>query len=118
MKARFAVFFLLLMSAVVYAQQASNAAYPLKIHVVSSEVSANCATMARGFNCGVLGVTIDGKKYRLEGSCGLANVLRTGDYPGRIVKDNAAGAAEYKREYELLFADGKTEKYWVIGESE
>lgn len=118
MRAVIPTLFALSIGMTICAQQPSDSAYPLKVHVVSSEVSATCATIARGFNCGVLNVTIDGKKYRLEGDCGVLNVLHTGDYPARIVKDQAAGPAAYVRQYELLFANGKTGKYQVVGESE
>jgi len=118
MKLRIAVLFLFFMSAAVYAQQLTHSAYQLKVHVVSSKVSGSCATKRTGFNCAVLNVTIDGKKYRLEGNCGSVNVLRVGDYPARIVKDEAEGPAAYRREYEFLFADGETGRYQVVGESE
>lgn len=118
MKTCIAVPLLLLMSTTVYAQQPSNSVYPLTVHVFSSEVGANCATVAPPFNCGVLSVTIDGKRYRLEGSRASANVLRTGNYQARIVKDEAVGPAGYVRQYELLFANGKTATYQVVAEFE
>lgn len=45
-------------------------------------------------------------------------LLRVGDYKARIAKDDTASAYEYLRDYELLFADGKTRLYNVVSESE
>jgi hypothetical protein len=70
---------------------------------------------------------IDGKKIELVGPTtskkvyslpGPTSVLRIGDYPAKVVKDNNEHAYEYSSSYELLFPDGETRKYQVVGESQ
>jgi len=90
--------------------------FSIKVHVSSSEI--------RGWGPGLvecITVLIDGKKYELARS----NVsgkeifpIHPGDYQARMVKDGAKGAGQFDRDYELLFGDGKTERYHVVGESE
>jgi hypothetical protein len=64
-----------------------------------------------------LQVTIDGKKYVLQGGTGLM-VLKTGDYRARVLKEETNNPVEYSRSYEFLFPNGETRKYYVYGEEE
>ncbi len=67
-----------------------------------------------------LNATIDGKKYELTSIHPLKNVfvLRVGDYKAKVLKEDTSKSYEYQRSYELLYPDGQTEDFQVMGESE
>jgi hypothetical protein len=93
--------------------------FPIKVHVTSSEVRPCGLTSPYYTQC--LAVLIDAKKYELACITGLGGLklpIHTGDYQARLVKDEAKEAGEFDRKYEILFADGKTAKYSVVGEFE
>lgn len=100
------------------------AEYTVNIHVVSSEVSAN----TNGRTPSIIGpqtlnVLIDGTKYELAAapvsiSLTKEGLIVPGDYKARLVSDKRKGTYAYTREYELLFPDGTTKKFAVIGQSE
>ncbi|MGA3131575.1 MAG: hypothetical protein ABSD59_12285 [Terracidiphilus sp.] len=89
--------------------------FPIKVHVSSSEVKA----VYGGVNQ-YIAVLIDGKKYEWAPTSkfGVGYPIHPGDYQARLVKDEAKGNGQFDREYEILFADGKTTKYQVVGEFE
>ncbi|MGA9426193.1 MAG: hypothetical protein WBV33_14025, partial [Terracidiphilus sp.] len=98
---------------------------PLTVHVESSDFAISCNSGYMCYCLQKLNVTIDGKKYILASEDAavvtgvgqyLAYVLRNGDYPGRIVKEDAEDAAEYHRVIELQVADGVARRYTVVGE--
>ncbi len=62
--------------------------------------------------------TIEGKKYVLHGGSGVIWVLKVGDYHAKVVKDETRNGVEYMRSYELLFPNGETRRYDVMGEEE
>lgn len=95
---------------------ANPADYPIAIHVQSSHLIYVCGTDC-SFNK-ELNVVIEGKKYELSETGVSQELLRVGDYKARIVKDTTTRSFEYERIYEFLFADGKTCKFRVVGESE
>jgi hypothetical protein len=95
------------------ASAADKPEYNIKIHVSSSEL-----VLRRGLEFQYLTVLIDGKHYRLINSRSASGLLRLGDYQARLVRETAPAVSEYDREYELLFADGKSAKFNVVGESE
>jgi hypothetical protein len=64
-----------------------------------------------------LSVIIAEKHYELEANTNT-KVLPVGDYMARISYDKIDPNQEYVRVYELLFADGTTRRYTVVGESE
>lgn len=113
--------FLLLAPALAFAADKPNPAdYTVTIHVQSSHLIDICSSDIKGATCGwtqSLTVLIDGTKYEIMDQRYDNAVLRLGDYKARIVKDDTSRAYEYTRTYELLFADGATRKYNVIGES-
>ncbi len=94
--------------------------FPIKVHISSSELKP-CGL---GFNVEYsqcLAVLIDGKKYelaRINNAQRASFPIHPGDYQARLVKDEAKGAGEFEREYEILFPDGKTVNYQVVGEFE
>ncbi len=95
--------------------------YAITVHVQSSQLVNVCGSDIKGSNCGwmpKLTVTIDGRKYEIEENRQRSDLLRTGDYKARILKDETKLTYEYRRIYELQFADGKTRQYVVVGEME
>jgi hypothetical protein len=96
------------------------AQYTIDVHVTASHTIHECDSMLGSVGCGNklhLNVVIDGKKFVLDG--GIDDyLLRLGDYKAKLVQDEAQGAAEYKRQYEFLFADGAKRKFAVIAEEE
>ena len=84
--------------------------YTIAVHVYSSEAIP-------GSGIQQLNVTIDEKHYELQ-AYAVAKVLPVGDYKARISQDKIDPNQEYVRVYELLFADGTTRRYTVVGESE
>jgi len=121
-KALYAAVLILFSVVLAHAAPAANPAdYTVKIHVSSSELTNTCIDDPKGSTCGfqqLLTVTIDGKKYKLESSGWQMQLLPPGDYQARITKDVKEGSGAYTRDYELLFSDGKTAKYRVVGEFE
>ena len=126
MKRRNALLFTALSVVICAAANAAKPQYPLTVHVASSDYTASCNPNYMCYGLQKLNVTIDGKKYILASEDAavvtglgeyLANVLKNGDYHGRIVKDEAINAAEYHRVIELQVADGVSRRYTVVGES-
>ena len=114
-----------LLTAISIPVSASNNKYPLDVHVVSSDYSVSCKGDYTCYGLPKLHVTIDGKGYIIASEDAamvtgigqfLAYVLKNGDYPGRVVKNNQKDAAEYHRVIELEVAPGVTRRYTVIGE--
>lgn len=70
----------------------------------------------------ILSVLTDGKKYQLKGNpirlWPLSGVIAPGDYKGKIVRQKHKGAYAHAIEFQLLFPDGTTGKYILIGQSE
>jgi len=86
--------------------------YSINIHVQSSHL-----LYANGAISQMLDVTIDGKKYELAGF-DTGGLLALGDYKAKLVKDEHKTSYESDRIYEFLFADKKTRKFSVVGQSE
>ena len=104
---------------------AQKTTFPLTVHVVSSDYSASCNPNYMCYGLQKLNVTIDGKKYILASEDAavvtglgqhLVSVLKNGDYPARIVKDETDEAGEYHRVIELQLAAGAKKRYTVVGE--
>jgi hypothetical protein len=101
--------------------------YTTTVQVVSSHAIRTCVTLLASVHCALvqhLNVVIDGKKYELEEDTGAGNyLLETGSYKAKVVEDKKPDpglgtASEYHRRYELLFPDGVTRPYVVVGEDE
>ncbi len=87
----------------------------------SSDFSVSCDPYLTCNGLQKLNVTIDGKKYILASEDGAdvrnhAYVLKNGDYPARIVKEDTNDAGEYHRVIELQTAPGAKKLYTVVGE--
>jgi hypothetical protein len=105
-----------------HAAPAPNPAdYPVKVHVTRSELQTVCGTDDKGSTCWLyqfLTVIIDAKQYTLQSERPRPQLLSIGDYQARMTKDEKKSTAEYRREFDLIFSDGQTVKYAVVGESE
>jgi hypothetical protein len=90
--------------------------YTIAVHVQYSSldkfVTSSDVTFQR------LTVLINGKKYELEDTHWRRDLLRVGEYKGRILKDETDRSYEYQRIYEFLMPDGETRQYGVVGEYE
>ncbi len=113
MKSLLYIAFLLSASVGSIAQNGPAKQYPIKVHVISSELRGSSNPDLQ-----VLRVVIEGKKYQLIGLGSKPWALKVGDYHARIVRDRPIQAGQYERRYELIFPDGKTAQYEVGGESE
>jgi hypothetical protein len=108
---RAALFVLLLLAAFAPAAPAPDV-YSIEVHVISSHFPP---LRVAGQN---LNVIINGKKYELNGSADDGSLLALGDYKAKLVKDDHKTTYESVQVYEFLFADKKTRKFEVVGQSE
>ena len=112
MKKKFAVVIALLCSALACASAEPNPAdYTINVHVSAARIDS------RGFVR--LKVTLDGKKYELQGLDDVS-LLVPGDYKAKKVPLKVKDAHTYDvyGNYEFLFPDGKTRRYNLVGISE
>jgi hypothetical protein len=86
------------------------AEYTVNVHVGSSNMDNGGREN--------LGVVIDGKNYSLLCECTTNTVLVLGDYKAKLVKDEHKTTYDFLQVYEFLFADKKTRKFEVVGQSE
>jgi hypothetical protein len=104
---------ILVLPSVLCAESPNPSDYPVAVHVQSSHLIVNHDGVTQA-----LTATIDGKHVELEGTPTQQYVLRTGDYKAKVVKDEHSRSYEYQITYEILFPDGKTRKFLVVGEDE
>ena len=113
------VLVVLLLSAFSFAANKPNPSdYNVDVHV-----SASVAQVTNGFGYSFLNVVIAGKNYQLLAERGDVNrkaltILALGDYKAKLVTDERDTAYQSIQIYELLFPDGKTAKFDVVGVSE
>jgi hypothetical protein len=114
---------MLFLPALAVAEKPNPADYTVAIHVHASTLVNSCWSDNKGSDCGMMQrvtAKIDGmplRQYELERLVD-SNVLRVGDYKARVVTDVKPRAEEYTLVYEILFSDGKTGRFAVVGESE
>lgn len=117
--ALFAIF--LMVPALALADKPNPADYTIAVHVQSSRFVDQCSSDDKGSMCFSilsLSVSIDGKKVELDDQSPSKEVIVPGDYKAKILKEDTSHSYEYSRTYEILFPDGTTRKYNVVGESE
>lgn len=105
---------LLLASSCTVQAQSAAADFPVKVHVSSSELRQ----VEPMFSAQFLKVEIEGKKYLLVSHLRANSAFHVGNYQARMVKEKVENSAEFSRQYEFRFDDGKTQKFDVIGEVE
>lgn len=99
--------------------------YTITVHVTACHLIDRCG-VGGCMEVQHLDVVIDSKKYELEGygpRPAYFWVLETGDYKARIAEDakpkpGLGTASEYRRKYTLMFPDGTTRGYDVMGQEE
>ncbi len=100
------------------------AEYTVNVHVVSSRLETQFLSgKSPNQTTQELDVAIDGKKYELAGSPVRISLLARGfivpgEYKAKLVKESHKGTYASTAEYELLFPDGATKKFEVVGETE
>lgn len=102
---------ILVLPSLLYAENPNPSDYSVVVHVQSSRLVVDHDGVAQD-----LTATINGKHVELEGTPLQQYVLRTGDYKAKVVKDEHSRSYEYQMTYEILFPDGKTRKFLVVGE--
>jgi len=65
-----------------------------------------------------LSVVIDGKQYELLCECASGAILALGDYKAKLIKDEHKTIYESIQVYEFLFADKKTRRFDIAGQTE
>jgi hypothetical protein len=104
------------------APKADQTTYPLNAQVQQASLVNICGTTDKGSDCGYvqhLTVLMDGKHYQLNGTAYSSDILQAGQYKARIQKDDSHGQT-YNRTliYRLLFPDGKTADFLVVGQDQ
>lgn len=99
------------------------AEYTLGVHVTASRIGSDCGEVSKGTSScratQMLDAVIDGKKYELRSETILQKgVVALGDYKAKLVSDKQKPTHEFTREYDLMFPDGSTRKFTVIGQME
>lgn len=109
---RIMIAFLLLLPAHAWAGgDPSPAEYTVNVHVSSSRQDH--------WYFQELTVAIDGKKFELlSDKAYVGRVLALGDYKAKLVQDEHKPAYDSVQVYEFLFADKKTRRFAVIGQTE
>jgi hypothetical protein len=104
--------FALLLSVNAWGGTAPNAAdYTINVHVTRARMSDGRLEK--------LNVVIDGAKYELEaGTPAPYALLALGDYKAKVVKDERKESYYSIREYEFLFPNNKTTRFFVVGQTE
>jgi hypothetical protein len=100
--------------------KADPADYPLAVHLSASSYAPGPSLLSE-----ILTATIDGKHYELEGPASSAKIfthgnglLNPGDYHARLSMDQHKTSYESVQQFEILFPDGTTRRFAVIGQSE
>jgi hypothetical protein len=65
-----------------------------------------------------LSVVIHSKKYELRSEVAINRLLALGDYKAKLVQDERKTTYDSVQVYEFLFADKKTRKFDVVGQTE
>ena len=107
-----------LLSALCWAQSEAAPAYPINVHVSSSQWVVIPTTLGPQ-SVLKLAVVINGKKYELEAEArGRIALLNLGDYKAKLTEDIHKTPYQSTQTYEFLFSDQKTMKFAVVGQNE
>lgn len=103
--------------------QGKSADYSIKVHVTASRIGTDCGSVTNG-NSGCKSVQqisamVDGVKYEMESETFFPKgIVALGDYEAKLVDDQQKPTREFSRSYDLMFPDGSTRKFRVIGQTE
>jgi hypothetical protein len=100
--------------------KANPADYPLAVHISASTYVSAANALEE-----IVTATIDGKHYQLQGPTSSARVfthpnglINPGDYRGKLSMEERKTSYESLQQFEILFPDGTTRKFGVLGQSE
>src|ERR1700719_1408363 len=99
------------------AAEPNPAEYTTNVHVNSSRVVVEVPNGV-ALDYQVLNVVINGKKYELMSGSVKNVVLALGEYKAKLVQDEHKTAYDSLQVYEFLFADKKTRRFEVVGQTE
>jgi hypothetical protein len=90
----------------------------VKIHVQAARIVSDCGSIMPACGEAVrLDVTIDGRKFELRNNDTEKWLIHTGDYNAKI-KSDETNELGFQRTYEILFPNGLTRRFVVVGEIE
>jgi hypothetical protein len=113
---KIALVILLLASGLAWAGTEPNPAeYTVSVNVSSSRLVVEGHSINSQQQ---LSAVIDGKKYELLSEIATNTLLALGNYKAKLVKDEHKTAYDSLQVYEFLFADKKTRKFEVVGQTE
>lgn len=96
--------------------------YNLTIHVSETRIGTDCGVAVGNSTCKsvqLLSALVDGAKYELESETFFPKgIVALGDYKARLIPGQEKPTHELNRSYELMFPDGSTRKFRVIGQVE
>ena len=110
----------LLVSSFVWAAPSPDE-YTVNIHVTSSYVVQSPGRFEgdQPWTLLKLNVLVDGKKYELTAQATKkGGLLSPGNYKAKLLRDEHQSMYESSQEYEFLFPDKKTRRFFVTGQTE
>ena len=100
----------------------SKTGYTIPVHVLESHIGLSCTTTKWTSSCKstqVLTALVEGKKYELESETFFAKgIVALGDYHAKLSNHKEKPTEEFTRSYDLMFPDGSTRTFNVIGQME
>ncbi len=119
--ALFVIFLMVPALALAVKPKPNPADYTIVVHVRSAKLVNTRDTDFEKSICNAelrLVVLINGNKFELQDQRANCSVIHVGDYKAKIAKEDTSHSYSYTRSYEILFPDGSTRTYRVVGESE
>lgn len=100
----------------------SKAEYTIPVHVTESHIGLSCTTTKGTSSCKstqVLTAQVEGKKYEIESATFFSKgLVALGDYHAKLHDHKEKPTGEFTRSYDLMFPDGSTRTFNVIGQME
>ena len=100
----------------------SKGEYTIPVHVTESHIGLSCTITKGDSSCKstqVFTAQIEGKKYQLESETFFSKgLVALGDYYAKLADHKEKPTKEFTRSYDLMFPDGSTRTFNVIGQME
>ncbi len=100
----------------------SKAGYTIPVHVMETHIGLSCTTTKGTSSCKstqVLTAQVEDKKYELESETFFSKgLVALGDYQAKLGDHKEKPTGEFTRSYNLMFPDGSTRTFNVIGQIE
>ena len=114
--------FLLMFVAPSFAFSQGKGDYTIPVHVSESHIGLSCNTTKGTSSCKstqVLTAQVEGNKYQLESETFFSKgLVALGDYYAKLSDHKEKSTKEFTRSYDLMFPDGSTRTFNVIGQTE